>query len=235
MLPEQRGAEFLSLVAHELRSPLATVIGAAQTLQGRWPDLTDEQRGTFLRLIVDEATRLASLVDDVLDTSRVEAGTFSYRFEDLDVARLVVGAVEAATVAQQEVPVVAAVTGPLPPVRGDEARLRQVLRNLIDNAVKYSPEGGEVEVQAFAADGRVTVSVRDAGPGIPPDHQARIFEKFGRVDIPGSSKPGTGLGLFIARSIAEAHGGTLEVSSLPPEGATFVLTLPAGGETSQRS
>ena len=226
MLPEQRGADFLSLVSHELRGPLATVIGAAQTLQARWPDLTAEQRDSLLNLVVGEATRLSSLVDDVLDTSRVEAGTFSYRFEDLDVARLVVGAVEAATFAQQEVPVVVAVTGTLPLVRGDEARLRQVLRNLIDNAVKYSPEGGEVEVQAFAADGRVTVSVRDAGPGIPPDHQARIFEKFGRVDIPGS-KPGTGLGLFIARSIAEAHGGTLEVSSLPPEGATFVLTLPA--------
>ena len=234
-MPEQRGADFLSLVSHELRGPLATVIGAAQTLQARWPDLTAEQRDSLLELVVGEATRLNSLVDDVLDTSRVEAGTFSYRFEKIDIAGLVAAAVEAATFAQQEVPVVAAVTGTLPPVRGDEARLRQVLRNLIDNAVKYSPESGEVEVEVFAADGRVTVSVRDAGPGVPPDHQARIFEKFGRVDIPGSSKPGTGLGLFIARSIAEAHDGTLEVSSLPPEGATFVLTLPAGGETSQRS
>ena len=84
-------------------------------------------------------------------------------------------------------------------------------------------------MSATASDGAVKIAVSDAGPGIPPEHHARIFENFGRVDIPGSSKPGTGLGLFIARSIAEAHGGTLEVSSLPREGATFVLTLPAGG------
>jgi signal transduction histidine kinase len=220
-------ADFVSLVSHELRSPMAAVIGASRTLQERWQLLSAEQRESFLALIADETTRLADLVADVLDTSRLEAGTFSYRFEDVDVAGLVLDAVESAMLTQQDVPVVAAVTGTLPAIRGDRSRLRQILGNLIDNAVKYSPEHGEVNVQAFAADGGVRVSVRDAGPGIPPEHQARIFEKFGRVDIPGSSKPGTGLGLFIARSIAEAHGGTLEVSSPPREGATFVLTLPA--------
>jgi signal transduction histidine kinase len=220
-------ADFVSLVSHELRSPMAAVIGASRTLQERWRLLSAEQRESFLALIADETTRLAALVADVLDTSRLEAGTFSYRFEDVDVAGLVRDAVESATLIQQDVEVVASVNGNLPTIRGDQARLRQVLGNLIDNAVKYSPEPGEVEVRAFAADGGVRVSVRDAGPGIPPEHQARVFEKFGRVDVPGSSKPGTGLGLFIARSIAEAHGGTLEVSSLPREGATFVLTLPA--------
>jgi signal transduction histidine kinase len=220
-------ADFVSLVSHELRSPMAAVIGASRTLQERWQQLSAEQRESFLALIGDETTRLADLVADVLDTSRLEAGTFSYRFDDLDPAALVLDAVESAMLTQQDVPVVAAVTGTLPAIRGDRSRLRQVLGNLIENAVKYSPENGEVEVQAFAADGVVHVSVRDAGPGIPPEHLARIFEKFGRVDIPGSSKPGTGLGLFIARSIAEAHGGTLEVSSLPREGAIFVLTLPA--------
>ena len=220
-------ADFVSLVSHELRSPMAAVIGASRTLHERWRLLSAEQRESFLALITDETTRLAELVADVLDTSRLEAGTFSYRFEDVDIAGLVLDAVESAMLTQQEVAVVASVTGTLPTIRGDRARLRQVLGNLIDNAVKYSPEGGEVEVRALAADGGVRVSVRDAGPGIPREHQTRIFEKFGRVDIPGSSKPGTGLGLFIARSIAEAHGGTLEVSSLPREGATFVLTLPA--------
>jgi signal transduction histidine kinase len=220
-------ADFVSLVSHELRSPMAAVIGASRTLQERWRLLSAEQRESFLALISDETTRLADLVADVLDTSRLEAGTFSYRFEDVDVTGLVRDAVDSATLMQQDVDVVASVNGTLPTIRGDRARLRQVLGNLIDNAVKYSPEPGEVEVRAFAVDGGVHVSVRDAGPGIPREHQARIFEKFGRVDIPGSSKPGTGLGLFIARSIAEAHGGTLEVSSLPREGATFVLTLPA--------
>ncbi len=220
-------ADFVSLVSHELRSPMAAVIGASRTLQERWRLLSAEQRESFLALIADETTRLASLVADVLDTSRLEAGTFSYRFEDVDVAGLVLDAVESAVLAQQDVAVVTAVTGTLPTIRGDQARLRQVLSNLIDNAVKYSPENGEVDVRAFAADGGVRVSVRDTGPGIPREQQARIFEKFGRVDIPGSSKPGTGLGLFIARSIAEAHGGKLEVSSVPREGATFVLTLPS--------
>jgi signal transduction histidine kinase len=220
-------ADFVSLVSHELRSPMAAVIGASRTLQERWRLLTAEQRESFLALIADETTRLADLVADVLDTSRLEAGTFSYRFEDVELAELVGDAVESAMLTQHEVAVVAAVTGRLPTIRGDRARLRQVVGNLIDNAVKYSPEDGEVEVRAFAADGGVRVSVRDTGPGIPREYQARIFEKFGRVDMPGSSKPGTGLGLFIARSIAEAHGGTLEVNSLPREGATFVLTLPA--------
>src|SRR5205085_3076002 len=94
--------------------------------------------------------------------------------------------------------------------------------------VKYSPEGGEVRVSAAAGNGAVRIAVRDAGPGIPRDQQARIFEKFGRVDVPGASKPGTGLGLFIARSIAEAHGGSLHVSSGDEPGATFTLTLPVG-------
>jgi signal transduction histidine kinase len=221
----QLRADFVSLVSHELRSPMAAVIGAARTLQDRWRMLTAEQRESFLALIGDETSRLAELVGDVLDTSRIEAGTFSYRFEEVDLGRVVDEAVGAAALAQQEVAVVAAIRGALPPVHGDRARLRQVLGNLIENAVKYSPEGGEVRVSAAAANGAVQIAVRDSGPGIPRDQRARIFEKFGRADVAGGAKPGTGLGLFIARSIAEAHGGSLEVSSSFP-GATFTLTLP---------
>jgi signal transduction histidine kinase len=224
----QLRADFVSLVSHELRSPMAAVIGAARTLQDRWRMLTAEQRESFLALIGDETARLAELVGDVLDTSRIEAGTFSYRFEEVDLSRVVDEAIETAVLAQQEVPVVASGHGALPAVRGDRTRLRQVLGNLIENAVKYSPEGGEVRVSAVAANGEVRIAVRDAGPGIPRDHQARIFEKFGRVDVPGASKPGTGLGLFIARSIAEAHGGSLDVSSGAEPGSTFTLTLPVG-------
>ena len=224
----QLRADFVSLVSHELRSPMAAVIGAARTLHDRWRMLTADQRESFLALIGDETARLAELVGDVLDTSRIEAGTFTYRFEEVDLGRVVDEAVETAVLAQQEVPVVASVHGALPGIRGDRARLRQVLGNLIENAVKYSPEGGEVRVSAAAANGAVRIAVRDAGPGIPPDQQRRIFEKFGRVDVPGASKPGTGLGLFIARSIAEAHGGSLDVSSGPEAGSTFTLTLPVG-------
>jgi signal transduction histidine kinase len=224
----QLRADFVSLVSHELRSPMAAVIGAARTLQDRWRMLSAAQRESFLALIGDETARLAELVADVLDTSRIEAGTFSYRFEEVDLGRVVDEAIETAVLAQQEVQVVASVHGALPTIRGDHARLRQVLGNLIENAVKYSPEGGEVRVAAAAGNGTVRISVRDAGPGIPRDQQARIFEKFGRADVEGGSKPGTGLGLFIARSIAEAHGGALDVSSGAGQGSTFTLTVPAG-------
>jgi two-component system sensor histidine kinase KdpD len=220
-------ADFVSLVSHELRSPMAAVIGAATTLQERWRTLAAEQREAFLALIADETTRLSALVGDVLDTSRIEAGTFSYVFGDVDVARLVADAVATATVGQDAVRVHAVVSGPLPPVRGDRERLRQVLANLIDNAVKYSAEGDEVEVSARREDGLVCISVSDHGPGVPSDQRELIFEKFGRAQAAGSSKPGTGLGLFIARSIAEAHGGTLEVQSQPGDGSTFTLSLPA--------
>jgi signal transduction histidine kinase len=220
-------ADFVSLVSHELRSPMAAVIGAARTLQDRWRVLTPEHREAFLALIADETNRLAALIGDVLDTSRIEAGTFSYSFTDVDLGRLVEDAVATARVGQDEVEVLASVAGSVPPIRGDRERLRQVLSNLIDNAVKYSPAGDEVHVSVRPENGVVRITVRDRGPGIPADQQARIFEKFGRADVPGGgSKPGTGLGLFIARSIAEAHGGTLDVESQPDEGAAFTLTLP---------
>jgi signal transduction histidine kinase len=218
-------ADFVSLVSHELRSPMAAVIGAARTLQDRWRTLTVEQRDAFLALIGDETNRLAALIGDVLDTSRIEAGTFSYTFTDVDLTRLVTDAVATASVGQDEVRVRAEV-GHLPFVRGDRERLHQVISNLIDNAVKYSAAGDEVRVTAAQENGKIRISVIDHGPGIPEEQQRLIFEKFGRADVPGGSKPGTGLGLFIARSIAEAHGGTVDVRSRPAEGATFVLSLP---------
>jgi signal transduction histidine kinase len=221
-------ADFVSLVSHELRSPMAAVIGAARTLQDRWRTLLPGQREAFLALIADETNRLAVLIGDVLDTSRIEAGTFSYTFGELDLARLVEDAVATAGVGQDAVRVVAAVSASLPRIRGDRERLRQVLANLIDNAVKYSPDGEEVRVTARPEDGLVRIAVSDHGPGIARDQQRLIFEKFGRAEVPGGSKPGTGLGLFIARSIAEAHGGSLEVQSRPDAGAIFTLTLPIG-------
>jgi signal transduction histidine kinase len=219
-------ADFVSLVSHELRSPMAAVIGAARPLQERWRTLNPDQREAFLALTADETNRLAALIGDVLDTSRIEAGTFTYRFSDVDLTLLVSDAVRTALVGQDEVRVRADVADTLPRVRGDAERLRQVVSNMIDNAVKYSLAGDEVSVRAHAGNGRVLIEVHDNGPGIPVEQQRLIFEKFGRADVQGGSKPGTGLGLFIARSIAEAHGGTLEVRSRPDAGATFVLSLP---------
>jgi signal transduction histidine kinase len=124
--------------------------------------------------------------------------------------------------------VTASVVEPLPLVRGDRDRLRQLLLNLLSNAAKYTVAGDEIQVRAAADNGAVLVSVEDHGPGVPPDQQRLVFEKFGRVNSGGRSKPGAGLGLFIARSIAEAHGGTLDVRSDPGSGATFTIRLPIG-------
>jgi signal transduction histidine kinase len=220
-------ADFVSMVSHELRSPMASVIGSAKTLRQRWRELNPDQRESFLALIDHETSRLADLVGDVLDTSRIESGSFSYTFSDVDVGELVRESAAAADRAQDEVKVLAQVASPLPKVRGDRERLRQVLTNLIDNAVKYSPAGAEVEVDTFAHNGRIHIEVRDSGPGVAAENQALIFEKFGRV-TGDHAKPGTGLGLFIARSIAEAHGGSLQVRSAPARGATFTLALPVG-------
>jgi signal transduction histidine kinase len=219
-------ADFVSLVSHELRGPMAAVVGAARTLQAGWRQLRPEQRQAFLAVIGDETSRLAALIDDVLDTSRIDAGTFGYSFGDVDLGAVVREAVAAASVGQDEVRLAAQISPSLPHVRGDRERLRQLLDNLLANALKYSDAGGEVSVAAFSENGTVKVRVSDRGPGIAPEHQRLIFEKFGRAGG-RAGKPGTGLGLFISRSFAEAHGGSLEVDSHPGEGATFTLTLPA--------
>jgi signal transduction histidine kinase len=224
-------ADFVSLVSHELRSPMAAVIGASRTLHERWRELRVEQREAFLDLIADETGRLADLIGDVLDTSRIEAGTFTYSFEAIDFAELVRETLAAAQVAQDEVTLRAEVAGALPLVRGDAVRLRQVVGNLLDNAVKYSPADSVVSVAVGVAGDDILLTVADRGQGISPEHHGLIFEKFGRTKI-GGAKPGTGLGLFIARSIAEAHGGSLEVSSEPGRGATFALRLPVAVATS---
>jgi signal transduction histidine kinase len=219
-------ADFVSLVSHELRAPMASVIGGAQTLRQRWRELAPEQRDSFLALIEGETARLANLVGDVLDTSRIEAGAFPVTIAQVDLEELVRETAAVVAVGQDDVRVRARVAPGIPHVPGDRERLRQLLLNLLTNAVKYTVAGDEVEVSAAADDGAVLVRVRDHGPGIAPEQQRLIFEKFGRVNQGGKSVPGAGLGLFIARSIAEAHGGSLEVESEPGAGATFTLRLP---------
>ena len=219
-------ADFVSMVSHELRSPMAAVVGAARTLRSRVRELSPGQRDQLLALISREAERLTSLVRDVLDTSRLEAGTLAYEFERVELGELIREATEAAAAGQSDVRIEARVDGGLPPVSGDRERLRQVVTNLVENAVKYSPPGGAVRVSAASRGSVVNVAVADDGPGIAPDDHELIFEKFGRANASESAKPGTGLGLYIARSIAEAHGGTIVVRSAPGRGATFTLSLP---------
>ena len=219
-------ADFVSLVSHELRAPMASVIGCAATLRQRWRELAPEQRESFLALIEQETGRLSTLIGDVLDTSRIEAGTFTYVFADVDLAELVRETASMVELGHDEVKVATHIRDPLPAVRGDRDRLRQLLLNLVTNAAKYTVAGDEIEVRAGAEDGHVLVTVLDHGPGIPADQHRLIFEKFGRVNTGGRSKPGAGLGLFIARSIAEAHGGSLDVQSEAGSGSAFTFRLP---------
>jgi signal transduction histidine kinase len=218
-------ADFVSMVSHELRTPMAAVIGAAQTLRQRWRELAADRRDAFLALIADETERLAALVGEVLDSSRIDEGTFSYRFGALDLELLIRESIAAAELGREGIRISASLQPGLPAVNGDPVRLRQVLTNLIDNAVKYSPEGAPIEVRASARNGDACVEVVDRGPGIDPGDETLIFEKFGRVRST-ASKPGSGLGLYIARAIAEAHDGALDVRSSPGQGSTFVLRLP---------
>jgi K+-sensing histidine kinase KdpD len=219
-------ADFVSLVSHELRAPMASIIGCATTLRERWRELQPDQRESFLALISDETKRLSTLIGDVLDTSRIEAGTFTYVFSDVDLAELVRETAAMVELGHDEVSVRTRVERKLPVVQGDRERLRQLLVNLLTNAAKYTVAGDEIEVKAGSSNGLVTVTVRDHGPGIPSEQHSLVFEKFGRLNHGGKSKPGAGLGLFIARSIAEAHGGSLELSSERGMGATFTLRLP---------
>jgi signal transduction histidine kinase len=220
-------ADFVSIVSHDLRSPMATVIGSARTLQQRWRELEPQQRDSFIALIADETSRLAALISDVLDTSRIDSGAFSFSFRNVDLGTLVRDVAAAAALAQHEVPVQAEVQGDLSAVRADPERIRQALTNLIENAVKWSPHATPVRIVARATNGVVRIDVRDSGPGIPSDQQRLIFDKFGRADVGGRARPGTGLGLYIARSILEAHGGSLELASTVGRGSTFTIVLPA--------
>ena len=181
--------EFLALLSHELRTPLNTVLGYARMLRKEDSRMVGDLRVRALDALERNAESLTRLVGDVLDTSRIEAGTFSFRFAEVDLGRLVTDAVATAQVGQDEVQLRADVRPPLPEIRGDGERLRQVLTNLIDNAIKYSPAGAEVEVRAYQEDGLVRIDVRDSGPGIAKDDQKLIFEKFGRVTGSGATRP----------------------------------------------
>ena len=221
-------ADFVSMVSHDVRTPMAAVIGAARDAARA---LARARRRPARRassaLIADEIDRLAALVGEVLDSSRIDEGSFSYSFGDLDLGALVRDAVAAAELGRDGIRITA--LGPARPARRSAATRSGCTRcstNLIDNAVKYSPEGSTIEVRASAASGQATVEVVDRGAGIAPERPARSSSRSSAAAATGT-KPGSGLGLYIARAIAEAHDGALEVSSAPGEGSTFTLRLPA--------
>ena len=217
--------EFIAVISHELRTPLSSVYGAAVTLEERSVD--DETQRRLLSVIRRESTRLATVVNDVLWASRLQEKKVGSEPEWCDAAELVREATtRAAEIAPANVSI-AACGGPVT-ARVDPDQLRMVLANLIDNAVKYSPQGGTVDVRVEQRNGSVRFSVSDEGIGVPEDQRDRIFDKFIRLD-PEMSRGigGTGLGLYICRELVAQMGGTIGVSANEPRGSTFAFEIPA--------
>jgi signal transduction histidine kinase len=233
-LTEERGieklkSEFVATVSHELRTPLAAVYGAAMTLRRQDVELDDDHRGRLLAVIAGESDRLARIVDQVLAASQLDSGSFAFAVEHCEPGRLALQVVEAARVhAPDDIVITIAPGNDLPAVAADPDMLRQVLANLVENAVKFSPGGGQVSVSLERHEGRVLFVVRDEGLGIPPRDQERIFEKFFRLD-PNLTRGvgGTGLGLYISRELVRRMGGRIWVASSEGEGSTFFFELPA--------
>jgi PAS domain S-box-containing protein len=225
---EELKSHFIATVSHELRTPLAAVYGSAMTL-ARGAEIGEEQRGRLLSVIAEQADRLAWIVEDVLLASELAAGTLrmaNEKFDAREMARTVVAS--ARTHLPENVRLELESPESLPPVSGDYDKARQVLANLVDNAVKYSPRGGRVEVRLEARDGRVRFTVRDEGIGIPPAESDRIFEKFHRLDPNQTTGVGgAGLGLYICRELVRRMSGRIWVASTPGRGSTFSFELPA--------
>jgi signal transduction histidine kinase len=222
--------EFIAVISHELRTPLTSVYGAALTLQKQ--DVDDEMRETLLDIVSDEAGRLARLLDRALSASRLDANRETFDIDALDgvsVARTVVDA------AKQRLPPLLQLEltfdADVPRVLADGDKLRQVLVNLTENAIKYSPEGGQVDIRVARAGEKVRFSVRDQGIGIPLDQQAHVFDRFHRLD-PNMTRGvgGLGLGLYICHQLVERMHGRIWVTSREGVGSTFTFELPAATE-----
>ena len=218
--------EFIAVISHELRTPLTSVYGAAITLEKH--EVSDSVREELIAIISNESSRLARLLDDVLWASRLDTGTEEIVIVPTDseaIAREVVDAVHARL--PDGLVLELDVRRPLPQASADPDKLRQILVNLVENAIKYSPDGGRVDVLLQQVDGHVRYSVRDHGIGIPPLERERIFEKFHRLD-PNLTRgvSGTGLGLYICRELVERMHGEIWVRSVEGQGSTFAFELP---------
>jgi two-component system, OmpR family, phosphate regulon sensor histidine kinase PhoR len=226
---EQARSDFVATASHELRTPLAAVYGAARTLLRTDIEIPADQRDRFLEIIVSETERLTAIVSQILLAGQVEEGRVDVSTAATDLRPLVESVLDSTRLrAPEEIELRLAQNGERAIALADEDKLRQVLVNLLDNAIKYSPDGGDVAIELAGGAGRVRLTVRDGGLGIPPGEQERIFEKFYRLD-PALTRGvgGSGLGLFISRELVSRMGGSLTVRSQPGEGAAFVVDLPA--------
>lgn len=223
--------DFVANVSHELRTPLTAIRGFAETLlEGGLDDDTNRRR--FVEIIHQHALRLSRLTDDLLRLARIEAGKLSLEFTPVAVDDIVAACVETADVKARQKGLVLEVVpvSNLPLLTGDLPSLQSVLQELLDNAIRYSSEGGRITIAAAASESEVVISVSDTGIGIPKTDQYRIFERFYRTDPARSRESGgTGLGLSIAKHLVEAHGGRIRVESAVGAGSTFYIHLPVQG------
>ena len=225
---EELRAQFVATISHELRTPLASLHGAAMTLLEREHELSDVTRHELLDMIAVQGKRLADLVEEILVTGQLDSGSLRVVSEPFDPEALVWTAASAARLrVGDDRRIDVSIPALLPKVEGDPERTHQVLANLVDNAIKYSPEGGRIELSVEVDDHRARFSVRDEGLGIPLGEQKRIFEKFYRLD-PDHRRGigGSGLGLYICRELVRSMDGRIWVDSDPGKGATFVFELP---------
>jgi len=234
---EQMRQDLVATVSHELRTPLAAIFGSAVTLNRDDIELQQDIREKLLSVIVDESARLTTIVNDLLLASRLDAGKLEVQIESCDARALTESVVDAArTHLPEGIRIeLEPVADDVPPVAADEAQLRQVLDNLLDNAVKYSPAGGDVRLSVAAADDGVRFGVADVGLGVPTAEQGRIFEKFYRLDPDMTGGiGGTGLGLYIARELVRRVSGRIWVEPNEGGGSIFYVELPAAAAAGEK-
>ncbi len=226
---ERMKADFFSSMSHELRTPLTSIKeGTRLLLGGVGGETTDKQR-KLLTILAEESNRLIGVVNSLLDLSKMEAGMLNYAFETVNLDPLIRRAVTeiAPLVEAKQIILETAIDTPLPPARLDPERMLQVLRNLLGNAVKFTPNEGQVRVGAKFIEGKLEVVVHDSGPGIPAESLTAIFEKFHQGNHKGAHpRPGTGLGLAIAKNIITSHGGEIWAESQLGQGSKFFFALP---------
>jgi two-component system phosphate regulon sensor histidine kinase PhoR len=218
----------VATASHELRTPLAAVYGAAQTLRRHDFALDEAGRERFVSLIVDESDRLGRIVNEILLANQLDAGQLDMTIEPFDALDLLDRVVESVrTHAPPNITLAVVAAESVPLVDAERDKVRQVLVNLVENAIKYSPDGGLIEVAVEQRRRVVRFSVRDQGLGIPTEEQDRIFEKFYRLD-PAMTRGvgGTGLGLYICYELIDRMDGSIWVESAPGEGSTFFFELP---------
>jgi signal transduction histidine kinase len=217
--------EFISTVSHELRTPLGFIKGYVTTLLREDAEWDHNTREEFLQIIDDEADRLCDLIDNLLDSSRLETGTLSMALESTRVEPVIRDVVARTRSLFPYMPLNVVIDENLPNLIIDPTRIAQVLNNLLSNAHKYAP-GTEVNIRVSQRGDHVHIEVEDHGPGITSDHITNLFERFYRVPDIKSDARGTGLGLYICRKLVEAHGGEIGVDSEPGRGSRFYFTLP---------